>query len=67
MAMQTDKRLSVLELAERLQIPKNSVYRYLRSGKIPCQRIGRRYLIFASTIEDWRRPPLPGVREALQQ
>jgi excisionase family DNA binding protein len=49
--------LTVLEVAEILQVNKFTIYRWSKSGKIPSRVIGGRVLRFlASDIEAFTRP-----------
>jgi excisionase family DNA binding protein len=49
------ERLSAQELADYLQIPINAAYKGLRAGQIPARRVGRRFIIFRSAIDEWRK------------
>jgi excisionase family DNA binding protein len=49
------KRLSVKEIAERLDIGKMSVYAMLESGALPGIRVGKRWLVTLNAYEQWER------------
>jgi excisionase family DNA binding protein len=53
--VQRAQRLTVRQLAEYLDIPISSAYRGLQNGQIPARRVGSRYIIFRSAIEQWSR------------
>jgi excisionase family DNA binding protein len=40
------KKLTAAELAERLQMNIQTIYKFARAGRIPCQRIGLRPIRF---------------------
>jgi excisionase family DNA binding protein len=43
---QKKRKLSAIErLGERLNLPRSTIYEYARQGKIPCVKIGGRYVI----------------------
>ena len=43
------------DLSEVLGVSRASVYRGLRSGNIPCIRLGKRFVIARAAIEEWLR------------
>lgn len=45
--------LTIPEVAKRLRIGKNSAYKYIRNGRIPSIKLGRRYLIPVKALENW--------------
>ncbi len=47
--------LSVAELAHELRMSKQSTYAALRSGEVPHIRIGRRFIVPRTAVEDWLR------------
>jgi excisionase family DNA binding protein len=57
-------RLSVKEIAERLDIGKMAVYAMLESGALPGIRVGKRWLVTRYAYEHWERtcglPPQDG-------
>jgi excisionase family DNA binding protein len=48
-------RLSVKEIAERLDIGKMAVYAMLESGALPGIRVGKRWLVTRFAYEQWER------------
>lgn len=48
-------RLSVKEIAERLEIGKMAVYGMLERGIVPGIRIGRNWLVTRQAYEQWER------------
>lgn len=53
--------LSVKECAELLGISENACYEYLIQGKLPAQRLGRRWIISRERLGQWLReaPAIP--------
>lgn len=52
-------------VAERLGIPKRTVYHHLREGLLPGRRLGNRWLILRASIEKIRAEA--GVAQASSQ
>jgi excisionase family DNA binding protein len=48
-------RMSVEEIAERLNIGRLAVYRMLERGIIPAIRLGRPWIITRHAYEEWER------------
>jgi excisionase family DNA binding protein len=48
-------RITVAEIARRLQIGRMAVYSMLEQGTLPGIRIGRRWLITRHAYEQWER------------
>ena len=48
-------RLSVKDIAERLDIGKMAVYAMLESGTSPGIRVGKRWLVTRFAYEQWER------------
>jgi excisionase family DNA binding protein len=48
-------RISVLEIARRLNIGRLAVYSMLETGIIPGLRLGRRWIITRHAFESWER------------
>ena len=48
-------RMSVQEIAQRLDIGRLAVYRMLEQGIIPGIRLGRRWIITRHAYEKWER------------
>ncbi len=53
MANQAGDVLTIDELSAYLKIPKSSLYKLVRSGKIPSQKIGRHWRFRKETIDRW--------------
>ena len=45
--------LTVDEAAEYLRIPKSSLYKLAKEGKIPCQKVGRSWRFHRQVIDNW--------------
>lgn len=48
-------RMSIPDIATRLQIRRQAVYAMLEQGVIPAIRLGRRWLITRHAYEQWER------------
>ena len=60
--------LTIEELAVYLKIPKSTLYKLVREGKIPSQKIGRHWRFRKGTIDRWldathASGPYPGGNE----
>jgi excisionase family DNA binding protein len=54
--------LTIEELAVYLKIPKSTLYKVVRAGKIPSQKVGRHWRFRKEAIDDWltkTRQPSP--------
>lgn len=47
--------LTIDELAVYLKIPKSTLYKLVREGRIPSQKVGRHWRFHKGAIEDWLR------------
>jgi len=57
--------LTIEELATYLKISKSSLYKIVREGKIPAQKVGRHWRFRKPAIDRWleeTRVNIPGVR-----
>ena len=45
--------LTIEELADYLKIPKSTLYKLVREGKIPSQKIGRHWRFRKGAIDHW--------------
>jgi len=45
--------LNIEELSAYLRIPKSTLYKLVREGRIPCQKVGRHWRFRKSAIDDW--------------
>jgi len=41
------------ELSDYLKIPKSTLYKLVRQGKIPAQKVGRHWRFHKEAIVDW--------------
>ena len=48
-----DKVLTIEELSSYLKIPKSTLYKLVREGKVPSQKIGRHWRFHRDTIDKW--------------
>lgn len=53
MADQNRNVLTIAELSDYLKIPKSTLYKLVREGKIPSQKIGRHWRFRKETIDQW--------------
>jgi len=44
---------TIKELSIYLKIPQSTLYKLVREGKIPCQKIGRHWRFRKETIDRW--------------
>ena len=49
----SDDVLTIKELAAYLKIPKSTLYKLVREGKIPSQKIGRHWRFRKGAINNW--------------
>ena len=47
--------LTTKELSEYLQLDRMTIYKLLKSGDIPANRVGHQWRFFRSDIDDWIR------------
>ena len=45
--------LTVDEISDYLKIPKSTIYKLVREGKIPAQKIGRHWRFRKEAIDNW--------------
>lgn len=50
---ETERWLSVEEIAAHLGVSKETVYRWLEKEKIPAHRVGRLWKFKASEVDQW--------------
>ena len=48
-----DDVFNIDELADYLKIPKSTLYKLVREGKIPAQKVGRHWRFHRETIDAW--------------
>ena len=57
--------LTIEELAAYLKIPKSTLYKLVREGKIPSQKIGRQWRFRKKAIDRWLED-LPAVADPVR-
>lgn len=45
--------LTIKELADYLKIPKSTLYKLVREGKVPSQKVGRHWRFRKEAIDRW--------------
>lgn len=61
--MTTPPRLySVAETAAALSVSASTIWRLIRSGELPSQRLRRRVLVSQAALEQYQTLPTPAVR-----
>ena len=45
--------LSIEDLATYLKIPKSTLYKLVREGKVPAQKVGRHWRFHKEAIDAW--------------
>jgi excisionase family DNA binding protein len=45
--------LTIEELSAYLKVPKSTLYKLVREGKVPCQKVGRHWRFHRSAIDIW--------------
>ena len=45
--------LTIEELSTYLKIPKSTLYKLVREGKVPCQKVGRHWRFRKEAIDRW--------------
>ena len=55
MAEPTAEVLTIEELAEYLKIPKSTLYKLVREGSVPCQKVGKHWRFHKEAIDEWLR------------
>lgn len=45
--------LTIEELSDYLKIPKSTLYKLVREGKIPCQKVGRHWRFHKEAVDAW--------------
>jgi excisionase family DNA binding protein len=63
MENKSDNVLTIEELSVYLKIPKSTLYKLVREGKIPSQKVGRHLRFHRESIDEWlKRENEPGRR-----
>lgn len=58
--METDKWLTLDELAEYLKLSRTKLYRMAQTGDIPASKIGAQWRFNRKEIDDWVTSQKPG-------
>ena len=53
--MTTNDLMTTKELAEYLQLDRMTIYKLLKSGDIPANRVGHQWRFFRADIDTWIR------------
>jgi excisionase family DNA binding protein len=64
--MMTEGRdvLNIDQLSDYLAVPKSTLYRLVRDGKIPSHKVGKHWRFRRESIDRWLdQPPQPAMRE----
>ena len=67
MAVKSDDVLTIGELSAYLKVSKSTLYKLVREGKVPCQKVGRHWRFRKDAIDRWleeHRPGSPSKKKA---
>ena len=53
MAESSDKIMTIEELAEYLKVSRSTLYKLLQDGKMPGQKVGKRWRFHKDAIDEW--------------
>lgn len=53
MTEREDKVFTIVELSEYLKIPKSTLYKLVRSGALPCLKVGKHWRFHKDAIDAW--------------
>lgn len=53
MAQPPGEVLTIEELAEYLKIPRSTLYKLVREGSVPCQKVGKHWRFHKNAIDRW--------------
>jgi excisionase family DNA binding protein len=45
--------LTLIEVAEYLRIPRTSLYKLAKQGRIPCQKVGKQWRFRKEALDRW--------------
>lgn len=51
--METDRWLSVEEIAKHLGVSKETIYRWVEKKKIPASKVGRQWKFKMTLVDEW--------------
>jgi len=69
MAARSDDILTIDTLAEYLKISKSTLYKLVQNGRLPGQKVGKRWRFHKGAIDNWlrqhpeRTEPNPGEQD----
>lgn len=55
--------LTIDELSEYLKVPKSTLYKLVREGRVPCQKVGRHWRFRKDAIDRWLEDSHAGDRD----
>jgi excisionase family DNA binding protein len=55
MAEPAGEILTIEELALYLKIPKSTLYKLVREGAVPCQKLGKHWRFHKDAIDEWMK------------
>ncbi len=58
-----DNVLTIEELSVYLKIPKSTLYKLVREGKVPSQKVGRHLRFHRESIDEWLKRQNEQVRQ----
>ncbi len=47
------KVFTIIELSEYLKVPKSTLYKLVRSGSVPCVKVGKHWRFHKDAIDAW--------------
>jgi len=50
---QVDPVMTIEELSKHVKVPKSTLYKLVKEGKIPCQKIGKHWRFNRDAIDRW--------------
>jgi len=53
MTEDNDKVFTIIELAGYLKVPKSTLYKLVRSGSMPCVKVGKHWRFHKDAIDAW--------------
>ena len=62
MTKQTPDVMTLNEVADYLRIPRSTVYKLVREGRIPGQKVGRQWRFRRAIVEQWLGEGSEGTR-----
>ncbi len=63
MENELDNVLTIEELSIYLKIPKSTLYKLVREGKVPSQKVGRHLRFHRESIDEWLKRQNEQVRQ----